>query len=90
MIDKKIAAERIRTRLEKRVATLLGCEVCDLPLMRIGVLVNMLFILIGDSHELGSYFATCEAFTKVLGRELLWDEPEQKTAEKTTEPVVIN
>lgn len=80
-MDKKLAAEKIRARLEKRVATLLGCEVNDIPLMRLGALVNVLFCLVGDAHELGSYFATCEGLSKVVGRDLFWDEPEQKTQE---------
>jgi hypothetical protein len=80
-------------KLEKRVAVLLGLEVADLPAMRLGVLVNILFALVGDSHELGSYFATSEGLCKVLGREAVWDDPEVKTQESEpaeTPKAVVN
>jgi hypothetical protein len=90
LIDKKLAAEKIRTRLEKRIATLLGCEVSDIPPMRLGALVNVLFCLVGDAHEVGSYFATTEGLCKILGRDLFWDDPEQKTQEDEAPKVIIN
>jgi hypothetical protein len=52
-VDKKLAAERVCARLEKRLANFLGCEVGDLPRLKLGTLINTLFLLLGDTHELG-------------------------------------
>ena len=88
-MDKKIAAERIRARLEKRLATFLACEVGDLPRMKIGTLINTLFLLLGDTHELGGYFASMDGVLKILGNEVVWDIVETKP-EETEAKVVIN
>jgi hypothetical protein len=51
-VDKKLAAEKIRARLEKRLASFLGCEPHEVPRMKLGTLVHTLFLLLGDSEEL--------------------------------------
>jgi hypothetical protein len=89
-VDKKIAAERIRARLEKRLANFLGCEVGDLPRFKIGTLINTLFLLLGDTHELGGYFASMDGTLKILGNEIVWDIVETKPEETETPKVVIN
>ena len=66
-MDKKLATEKIRARLEKRLAAFLECEVGDLPSMKIGTLINTLFLLYGDTHELGGYFASMDGVLKILG-----------------------
>ena len=88
-MDKKLAAEKIRARLEKRLASFLGCEVGDLPSMKIGMLINTLFLLYGDTHELGGYFASMDGVLKILGNEIVWNI-EPKTEEAETPKVVIN
>ena len=88
-VDKKLAAERIRARLEKRLANFLGCEVGDLPRLKIGTLINTLFLLLGDTHELGGYFASMDGVLKILGNEVVWDI-EPKVEEAETPKVVIN
>ena len=89
-MDKKLAAEKIRARLEKRLATFLGCEVGDLPRLKIGTLINTLFLFLGDTHELGGYFASMDGVLKILGNDIMWDvEPKTEEAE-TPKPEVIN
>ena len=66
-MDKKLAAEKIRARLQRRLATFLACEVGDLPRFKIGTLINTLFLLYGDTHELGGYFASMDGVLKILG-----------------------
>ena len=88
-VDKKIAAERIRARLEKRLAAFLGCEVGDLPRMKLGTLVHTLFLLLGDSEELGGFHTSMDGVLQLVGREIVWDiEPKAEEAE--TPKVVIN
>lgn len=87
--DKKIAAERVRTRLEKRLATFFACEVGDLPRMKLGTLVHTLFLLLGDSEELGGFHTSMSGVLQILGHEVVWDI-EPKAEETETPKVVIN
>ena len=86
-MDKKLAAGKIRARLERRLATLLGCEVVDLPRMKIGTLIHTSFLLWGDGEELGGFQSTMSGVLQMLGNEIVWDI-EQK--EEETAKVVIN
>ena len=88
-MDKKLAAEKIRARLEKRLANFLGCEVGDLPRLKLGTLVHTLFLLLGDSEELGGFYTSMDGLLQLVGREIVWDV-EPKTEEAETPKVVIN
>ncbi len=88
-MDKKVAAEKIRARLEKRLATFLGCELQELPRMKLGTLVHTLFLLLGDSEELGGFYTSMDGVLQLVGREMVWDI-EPKTEEAETPKVVIN
>jgi hypothetical protein len=88
-VDKKLAAEKIRARLEKRLATFLGCELTELPRMKLGTLVHTAFLLWGDGEELGGFHTTMSGMLQILGHEVVWDaEPKKEEAE--TPKVVIN
>ncbi len=92
-VDKKIAAEKIRARLETRLANFLGCEVGDLPRMKLGTLVHTLFLLLGDSEELGGFHTSMDGVLQLVGREIVWDiEPKTEEAEEEAETpkVVVN
>ncbi len=88
-VDKKLAAEKIRTRLEKRLATFLGCELQEVPRMKLGTLVHTLFLLLGDSEELGGFNTSMSGVMQILSHEIVWDI-EPKTEEAETPKVVIN
>jgi len=88
-VDKKLAAEKIRARLEKRLATFLGCELQELPRMKLGTLVHTLFLLLGDSEELGGFYTSMDGVLQLVGREIVWDVG-PKTEEAETPKVVIN
>ena len=88
-MDKKLAGEKIRARLEKRLATFLGCEVGDLPRLKLGTLVHTLFLLLGDSEELGGFHTSMDGVLQLVGREIVWDI-EPKAGEAETPKVVIN
>jgi len=85
-VDKKLAAEKIRARLEKRLAKFLACEAGDLPRMKLGTLVHTLFLLWGDSEELGGFHTSMGGLMQILSHEILWDiEPK---AEETPREVI--
>ena len=57
--------------------------------MKIGTLINTLFLLHGDTHELGGYFASMDGVLKILGNEIVW-HIEAKAEEEMAKAVVIN
>jgi len=88
-VDKKLAAQKIRARLEKRLATFLGCELGDLPRLKLGTLVHTLFLLWGDSEELGGFHTSMSGVMQILSHEIVWDV-EPKAEEAETPKVMIN
>jgi hypothetical protein len=87
-MDKKLAAEKIRARLEKRLATFLSCELHQLPRMKLGTLVHTLFLLWGDSEELGGFHTSMGGVLQILSHEIVWDIEPKGTEEAPRE--VIN
>jgi hypothetical protein len=88
-VDKKLAAEKIRKRLEQRLATFLGCEAGDLPRMKIGTLAHTFFLLFGDTQELGGFGTTMTGLLQILGNDIIWDV-EPKAEETEISKVVVN
>jgi hypothetical protein len=86
-VDKKLAAEKIRALLEKRIADILGCEPSELPYMTLGALVHFSFLLKGNSH--GGFSASMGAVLKTLGNDIVWGVEPKEEAE-TAKPEVIN
>jgi hypothetical protein len=88
-MNKELAAQKIRARLERRIATFLGCEVGDLPRMKIGTLVHMLFLLFGDTEDLGGFSTSMSGVLQILSNEIVWDL-EAKVEEEMPKAVVVN
>jgi hypothetical protein len=89
-VDKKLAAQKIRARLERRIATFLGCEVGDLPRMKIGTLVHMLFLLFGDTEDLGGFSTSMSGMLQILTNEVVWDIEAKVEEAETPKVVVVN
>ena len=85
-MDKKVAAERIRARLENRLAKFLACEVKDLPPLRLGELIHTSFLLWGDGEEMGGFNPTIHAIVEIVGREILWELPKTEGTQATGTP----
>jgi hypothetical protein len=85
-MNKRIAAQKIRQQLERRIATILDCKLEELPHLKLGTCVHLLFALKGDSQELGGFETTMSGVLQLVGHELTWDI-ETKTEE---EQAVIN
>src|SRR6266851_4740118 len=88
-VDKKIAAEKIRARLERRLATFLGCELQEVPRIKLGTLVHTLFLLLGDSEELGGFNTSMGGLMQILSHEIVWDI-QPKAEESETPKVAVN
>jgi hypothetical protein len=87
-VDKKLAAEKIRTLLESRIARLLGCDVGDLHSMKIGSMAHFLFLLVGDSEVMPGFNTALTALRDLIGFELMWSA--DKTEEGEKPKAVIN
>jgi hypothetical protein len=74
-VDKKIAAQKIRKRLEKRVGLLLGCPHDELPRMKIGTMAHFLFLLEGTEQTIGGFETSMHALITLLGHEIVWMAP---------------
>ena len=87
-MDNKLAAEKIRARLEKRLATVLACEVRDLPRMKIGTLIHTLFLLLGDTEELGGFYMSMSGVLQIVSQEIVWDIDTKNEDEKEKAQVI--
>ena len=87
-MDNKLAAEKIRARLEKRLATFLACEVRDLPRMKIGTLIHTLFLLLGDTKELGGFYMSMSGVLQIVSQEIVWDIDTKNEDEKEKAQVI--
>jgi hypothetical protein len=91
LVDKKLAAEKIRALLEGRIARLLGCDVGDLHSMKIGSMAHFLFLLIGDSEVMPEFNTAMTALRDLIGFELMWSVEATEAAKVEEAPkVVIN
>src|SRR5215469_10971356 len=84
-VDKIRAAEKIRQHLERRLAQLLGCTPEQLPRLRLGTCVHLLFALRGDSQDLGGFETSISGILQLLGSEIVWDIEEKGTTEETVQ-----
>jgi hypothetical protein len=87
-VDKRHIADAIRRHLERRVACLLNVKPEELPRLKLGTLVHFMFLLKGDSEELGGFNTTMSAVLQLVGHELTWDIEEEPNTEPTAQAVI--
>lgn len=87
-MDRKLAAEKIRARLEKRIADVLECKPSELPRLKLGTCLHFLFLLKGDSEELGGFHTSMAALLQLVGHNLTWDLQEENTDESAQQGVI--
>ena len=86
---KEFMAGKLREHLERRVAQELECKPSDLPRMKIGTLVHLLFLLRGSSEELGGFHTSMSAVLQLLGHEIVWDiEPKEESDESAPTEII--
>jgi hypothetical protein len=90
LVDRKLAAEKIRALLEGRIARLLGCDVGDLHSMKIGSMAHFLFLLIGDSEVMPGFNVAMVALRDLIGFELMWSVEKVDGVEQPEEKPVVN
>lgn len=82
-------AGKIRSILERRVAQALECKPSELPHLGLGTLLHFIFLLKGDSEELGGFHTSMHALLTLLGHETVW-EIEKEESEESAPTGAIN
>jgi hypothetical protein len=89
-MNKKLAAEKIRQRLEARIANRLGCKPSELPYLKLGTLCHFMFLLEGDQETIGGFNTTVHALLTLLSYEIVWDIEVTKNERAAEKVEVIN
>lgn len=77
--------ETLRGQIGARLIRTAGMTEGDLEHLSLGEIINTLFLMHGDSGSTGNFNVTFGAALKMVGRELMWQEPEVKPAAIATE-----
>jgi len=85
MIDQKIAADRLRFILEKRISRALGCKSEDLPRLKLGILVHTAFLIL-DEECVGGFNATIAGVLELVGSQNLWRDVSEASEEPQPQP----
>ena len=70
------AYERLRKLTSDRVARALGLSEEDLANLSASALINLLFLLHGESGSTGSFNVSFATALELFGVDLIWHEPE--------------
>jgi hypothetical protein len=89
-MNKGMVARKLRECLEGRIAGILDCQPSDLALLKLGTLVHFLFMLKGNSEEVGGFSTTIRGVLDLLGNEVVWRAPEDGQPSEEAEKVVVN
>jgi hypothetical protein len=73
--------------LRTRIALALRLDENDFPILSVGDLLNILFLMHGQYGCVGNYNVTLRALHTLLG-DLLWVQPESKPEAENGPPVV--
>ncbi len=88
MIDQKVAADRIRHHVSRRLAFLLDCKSEDFKREKLGSLIHLLFVLIGDTEEISGFGSSIRVVLNLVGPEIVWATPETEEDTEEKKPVV--
>ncbi len=87
-MNKRIAAQKLRQQFERRIAAILECKVEELPHLKLGTCVHLLFALKGDSQEIGGFETTMAGVLQLVGHELTWDIGKEESEANAPEEVI--
>ena len=89
-MNKELVARKLRECLENRIAGILDCQPSDLSQLKLGTLVHLLFMLRGNSEDVGGFSTTIRAVLDLVGNEIVWKVPEDDQPAEEAENVVVN
>lgn len=77
------AYARLRKLTSGRIARALGLADEDLAKLSLSQLINLLFLMHGDSGSTGSFNVSFSAAVELVGAELIWHKPEMQKVSAT-------
>jgi hypothetical protein len=89
-MNKELAARKLRECLQSRIAGILDCPPSDLSQIKLGTLVHLVFLLKGNTEEVGGFSTTIHGILDLLGNELVWKVPKEVQPAEEDEKVVVN
>jgi len=72
--------DTLREQVSVRLTRTVGFTEGDLENLSLGEIINTLFLMHGDGGGTGNFSVSFGAALKLVGRELMWLEPEAKPA----------
>jgi hypothetical protein len=70
--------ETLRGQVSARLTRTVGVTEGDLENLSLAEIINTLFLMHGDGGGTGNFSVSFAAAVKMVGRELMWQEPEVK------------
>jgi hypothetical protein len=89
-MNKELVARKLRESLENRIAGILDCQPSDLSQLKLGALIHLLFMLRGNSEDVGGFSTTIHAVLDLVGNEIVWKLPEDDQPAEEAANVVVN
>lgn len=72
--------DTLRGQVSARLMRALDATEEDLANLSLGELINTLFLIHGDGGSTGNFSVSFGAALKIVGRIMMWDEPDAKPA----------
>jgi hypothetical protein len=72
--------ETLRRQVSARLMRVLDSSPENLEVLSLGELINTLFLIHGDGGSTGNFSVSFGAALKMVGREMMWHEPDTKPA----------
>jgi hypothetical protein len=90
LMNRELAAQKTRSCLESRIASILECQPSDLPHLKLGSLLDFAFLLKGHSEELGGFHTSMHALLDLLGHEIVSEVEPKEGAQESPSKELIN
>lgn len=72
--------DTLRGQVTARLIRAIGVAEGDIANLSLGELINMLFLIHGDSGSTGNFSVSFGAALKMVGQTMMWQEPDTKPA----------
>jgi hypothetical protein len=79
-LKKQKMYDALRGQVSARLIRAMDVADTDIANLSLGELINTLFLMHGDSGSTGNFSVSFGAALKIVGREMMWHEPDMKPA----------
>jgi hypothetical protein len=79
-LKKQKIYDALRRQVSARLMRAIDIAEADIAILSLGEIINALFLMYGDGGSTGNFGVTFGAALKMVGAELMWQEPDTKPA----------